>query len=202
MTFPESVRKEVLSKANYLCCKCFRGPAHVHHIEPQEEGGSDEIENAAPLCPSCHAWFGGNPDLRKVIRNMRDFHYENCKKQKLDTELLEQSQTKIDKIMTNQDEQLKILGELASTFAKKFDDIQNKINTGKYPNASTAASDMIAASGTMNTVSGALISWESNKDIKKIHTCRTCNIQISVPYGHSGTVTCPRCRMVISSYWF
>jgi hypothetical protein len=50
----------------------------VHHILPEASGGPDTEENAAPLCPSCHTDFGGNPEKRKTIREMRDFWYELC----------------------------------------------------------------------------------------------------------------------------
>jgi hypothetical protein len=52
----------------------------VHHIIPESQGGPDSEDNAAPLCASCHAAFGGNPDKRKTIREMRDFWYERCDK--------------------------------------------------------------------------------------------------------------------------
>jgi HNH endonuclease len=52
----------------------------VHHIIPQEEGGADTEENAAPLCPTCHDIWGGNPQKRKSIREMRDLWYEICEK--------------------------------------------------------------------------------------------------------------------------
>ena len=50
----------------------------VHHIIPEEDGGPDSEENAAPLCASCHRSFGGNRDLQARIREMRDDWYEKC----------------------------------------------------------------------------------------------------------------------------
>ena len=50
----------------------------VHHIVPEEQGGPNSEENAAPLCPSCHRSYGGNPDHRTRIRDMRDAWYETC----------------------------------------------------------------------------------------------------------------------------
>jgi hypothetical protein len=44
----------------------------VHHIQPESEGGPDTLDNAAALCASCHDLFGGNPEKRKQIRQMRD----------------------------------------------------------------------------------------------------------------------------------
>jgi len=40
----------------------------------------DNLDNAAPLCGSCHDLFGRNPDKRKQIREMRDFWWEVCEK--------------------------------------------------------------------------------------------------------------------------
>jgi 5-methylcytosine-specific restriction endonuclease McrA len=51
----------------------------VHHIIPQEEGGSDREENAAPLCLSCHETYGASSQKREFIREARDLWYEICK---------------------------------------------------------------------------------------------------------------------------
>jgi hypothetical protein len=50
----------------------------VHHITPPEESGSDEIDNAAPLCAGCHDKYGHDPTKRKQIREMRDQWYGIC----------------------------------------------------------------------------------------------------------------------------
>jgi hypothetical protein len=44
----------------------------VHHLVPESEGGADSLENAAPLCASCHDLYGGNPEKRKTLIQMRD----------------------------------------------------------------------------------------------------------------------------------
>jgi uncharacterized protein (DUF3084 family) len=43
---------------------------------PQAQGGTDDIDNAAPLCQNCHDRFGANPEKRKEIRQMRDWWYD------------------------------------------------------------------------------------------------------------------------------
>jgi hypothetical protein len=78
MAFPEKIKLEAKQRANFCCVICHQPFVDVHHIVPQSDGGPDTIENAAPLCGSCHDLFGGNPDKRKQIREMRDFWWEVC----------------------------------------------------------------------------------------------------------------------------
>lgn len=81
MSFPESIRLEVQRKAHFACCICKRvGPPEVHHILPRADGGPDLLDNAAPLCPTCHETYGANPTKRKFIRDARDHWYEICSK--------------------------------------------------------------------------------------------------------------------------
>lgn len=105
MDFTEQVKKEVKEKAAFRCCRCQNIGIHVHHIIPQESGGSDEIENAAPLCPSCHDYYGGNPEKRKEIAQMRNWWYEQVTRQFPDNRQLgrlEDISTKLDKLQKNQ----------------------------------------------------------------------------------------------------
>jgi hypothetical protein len=38
-----------------MCAICKHlHKVQVHHIVPREDGGTDDIENAIPLCPNCH----------------------------------------------------------------------------------------------------------------------------------------------------
>ena len=79
MDFPESVKKEARRKAHFRCVVCREKPfVEVHHIIPQEFGGSNTLDNAAPLCAGCHDYFGNNSDKRKQIKEMRDQWYEIC----------------------------------------------------------------------------------------------------------------------------
>ena len=77
MAFSEKIKDKVRERANFTCCWCDtrHHRIQVHHIVPQSEGGSDDIDNAAPLCPSCHSNHGDNPKLRTDIRNRRDHLY-------------------------------------------------------------------------------------------------------------------------------
>src|SRR3989338_8570386 len=72
MSFSEKIKLEAKRKSHFRCCVCRNAFVEVHHIVPESQGGSDELSNAAPLCASCHDLYGGNPDKRKQIKDMRD----------------------------------------------------------------------------------------------------------------------------------
>lgn len=80
LAFSESLKLEVKHKAHFCCCLCHALGVDVHHIIPEAEKGPDTLDNAAPLCPSCHETYGANPTKRKFIREARDFWYEVCAK--------------------------------------------------------------------------------------------------------------------------
>jgi len=83
MTFSEKVKLEAKRKSAFRCCICHRPFVEVHHIVPQAEGGPDTFSNAATLCSSCHDLYGGNPEKRKIIRQMRDHWWELMGKREL-----------------------------------------------------------------------------------------------------------------------
>ena len=110
MPFSELIKKEVKIKAHYKCCICESFEfLHVHHIKPENEGGPNEIDNAAPLCTRCHSMYGGNPDLQKWIKEKRDFWYEHCKKKLYneDVNQLEKTYIIIENISQHQEKRLK-----------------------------------------------------------------------------------------------
>lgn len=78
MAFSEKLKLEIKRRADFRCCRCREIGIEVHHIVPEAEGGASTEENAAPLCPNCHTWFGDNPKKRKEIAQMRDWWYEAC----------------------------------------------------------------------------------------------------------------------------
>lgn len=79
MAFSEKLKNEVREMAAFRCCRCHEIGIDVHHIIPKLKGGSDEIDNAAPLCQNCHDRYGDNEMKRKEIRQMRDWWYEVVK---------------------------------------------------------------------------------------------------------------------------
>jgi hypothetical protein len=72
MGFSEQVKLEAKRRSAFRYCIDHKVFVEVHHIIPESEGGPDTLDNAAPLCASCHDLFGGNPEKRKQIRQMRD----------------------------------------------------------------------------------------------------------------------------------
>jgi HNH endonuclease len=76
MAFSESIKLKVKEAAAFRCCRCQHTGVEVHHIIPEKDKGPDTLDNAAPLCPSCHSEFGDNPVKRKEITQMRDWWYE------------------------------------------------------------------------------------------------------------------------------
>ncbi|BBL94586.1 hypothetical protein TthHC11_21200 (plasmid) [Thermus thermophilus] len=79
-----SVARETLRRAGGICELCKR-PApfsdingepflEVHHIIPLSEGGADDVNNTAALCPNCHRavhYSEDAPLLREKLRLLR-----------------------------------------------------------------------------------------------------------------------------------
>lgn len=80
MAFSEKIKEEARKLSDGQCVMCKREIAlKIHHIIPQEEGGPDTLDNAAPLCANCHEIYGSNPTKRKLIRQQRDNWYARVK---------------------------------------------------------------------------------------------------------------------------
>jgi HNH endonuclease len=55
MAFNSREVETLLASTGRRCCLCDKlHGIQVHHIQPNEDGGSDDISNAIPLCPNCH----------------------------------------------------------------------------------------------------------------------------------------------------
>jgi hypothetical protein len=130
MAFSEEVKLKVKRKSGFYCCICHAFDVQVHHIQPQSEGGDDTIENAAPLCPSCHDTYGANPQKRKLIRQKRDYWYEIIEEQYSKApEFISQAETVslLAHKVQEQDEEIDSLkGTLSSLLEQHKDDLSNK----------------------------------------------------------------------------
>ena len=82
MSFLEPIKLEAKKRSHYTCVWCQRTDQfiEVHHITPQEEGGPDTLDNAAPLCPNCHTNLGNNTETRRQLRERRDWLWDHCVK--------------------------------------------------------------------------------------------------------------------------
>lgn len=142
MDFTEQTKKIVKEKAAFRCCRCQKISIEVHHIIQQEYGGSSDLNNAAPLCSNCHSDFGDNPIKRKEITQMRDWWYEQVKKQFPDNRQLsglEDISIKLDKLQQNQMN--------LSDFKKELKEFANEtINNMTLGTAAVTASGIANAS--------------------------------------------------------
>lgn len=74
MPFSPAVRQEALLRSKRHCCvfQEFAGRAvNVHHIDPESEGGSSEIDNAIVLCLRCHSEAGHYNDAHPIGNKYR-----------------------------------------------------------------------------------------------------------------------------------
>jgi len=104
MPFSEDLKVKVKKQSHFACCLCHAIGVEIHHIVPQNEGGEDTENNAAPLCPSCHEIYGANPQKRKFITEARDFWYETCaKRYTSDASVLSDIANRLDQSVTKAD---------------------------------------------------------------------------------------------------
>lgn len=82
MPFSEELKLKIKEMSNFTCCWCqdIKNKVEIHHIIPQSQGGDDSFENAAPLCSNCHTMYGNNKDLRKEIKQRKDYWLNICLK--------------------------------------------------------------------------------------------------------------------------
>ena len=75
MPFPVPVMEDALFRSRRCCaiCHCFAGLyANVHHIVPEAEGGSAEVQNAVVLCDRCNAEIVAGRYTPEEVRRFRD----------------------------------------------------------------------------------------------------------------------------------
>lgn len=113
MAFSEKTKIIAKRKSAFRCCLCHKPFVEIHHIIPQAKGGSDNLDNAAPLCSSCHDLYGGNPEKRKTIRQMRDYWWDlMAKRQQRLTEVANSEDTSEIKVNTYLENDLRTSNEI------------------------------------------------------------------------------------------
>jgi hypothetical protein len=102
VAFSHAVRQKALLAAARRCCICrrYRGVLiEVHHIVPASNGGTDDLDNAVPLCFDCHAWaghfFAGHPRgtaySPSELRKARDDWYSKVERGEITAQTEESS---------------------------------------------------------------------------------------------------------------
>jgi Zn finger protein HypA/HybF involved in hydrogenase expression len=183
MAFSEETKRIVRQKAAFQCCRCRSLGVEIHHIVPQKNGGLDDLDNAAPLCPNCHSDFGDNSEKRKSILEMRNWWYETVDRMysPVTNSLLKELGDKVENIQkgnTDAMESLKI--ELKS------------IISGVIDNMNTQSVGVTAS----NVMQLSLAS--SSKLGDGVHAnmmCKKCGTRIGLLIGSNN---CPNCEEEIS----
>ncbi len=83
MSFSRTEVAQLLIKCRRRCCICYRFcgvKIETDHIQPKEDGGTDDIDNAIPVCFDCHAEIHSynvkHPRGRKFTPNELKGHKE------------------------------------------------------------------------------------------------------------------------------
>lgn len=146
MPFSEAIKKEAKRRANYRCVICQTAFVEVHHILPEADGGPDTIENAAPLCGGCHQRYGGNPELRKQLREIRDHWWERCADAKyltVDAGLAQKVDDLRVAMLQGQKRQEDVLGEVKGLFLAQINLAQQQVMaSGSLSGVITAVSSL------------------------------------------------------------
>lgn len=144
MAFSESVKLKVKHLAAFKCCRCQNIGIQIHHITPQEYGGKDELDNAAPLCPNCHDYFGANPVKRKEIKEMRDWWYERVKLmyQQPDYRLLAQVNDKVERLLRSDSDRKKGIDSLKKILKTVAESAIKDLTLETAPEAATFITDI------------------------------------------------------------
>ena len=191
--FPPNIIEEVRRRAAFRCCKCQKIGIHVHHIILLSEGGSDSIDNAAPLCPNCHSEIGHDPAKRNQIIQMRDWWYTvAANKYPTNTQYLQrldQIDSKIDQIRNDyqigQSEWKTGMDELKTTVFNNVKDYINNIWDNLNPeNISAGVSGIINSFDDLTT--GTRLGTLTYANL----WCRNCNTYVGLAIG---TDKCPNC---------
>ena len=148
MPFPESVKLEAKQQANFRCVVCHEPWVEVHHIIPQADQGPDTIDNAAPLCGSCHNRYGGNRDLQKQLTEMRDHWWQRCSEAVSEPGYVQMSKNLDElrgKYVSGQADQNRLLGEVKDLLLGRLRSAQTAIESA------SSVSDVLATSSSMST---------------------------------------------------
>jgi hypothetical protein len=143
---------------------CQKPLVEVHHIHPEKHGGPNTIENAAPLCAGCHSDYGGNPDHRNQIREMRDDWWRRCAEAKyitVDSGLAQTIDSLYTAVLQGQKRQDEMLAEVKTL-------VTEQIN---------AALQQVASSSTVSGVLSATAALASGLPSRPAAMCQPVQVR-------------------------
>jgi len=177
MPFDEGIKKEVRAKSAFRCCRCQEIGVEVHHIIPEEYDGPNTQDNAAPLCPNCHTFFGDNPKKCKEITQMRDWWYRKVEEQFPNrNEMLEKINTSMQNMQVNQTASI---NELKGMLKNISDNMIDKM---------TPETAKITVSGILNTSVASSVKLSNN--VHANFWCSNCGTRIGLLIGRNSCPTC------------
>lgn len=197
--FKETLKLEVKRKAHFKCCICESFDfLHVHHITPQEKGGPETIDNAAPLCTRCHDLYGDNPKKKKWITEKRDFWFDFCEKRLYNEDInaLEKTYKIIEELYTKHEERLKTAEEEIRTLQKTVEELtsQNQRLINVLPTTPIEDRPEIFAQigSNASTISGTVSAMTASLK------CPNCGY-IGLPNEEAPSI-CPYCKKPMHSF--
>ena len=172
MVFEEPIKKEAKRRGIFRCAACQKQFVEVQHIVPPAEGGSNEIDNAIPLCAFCHHRHGDDPTLRDQLRDLRNAWWARCRKSQEESGVIELNQ-RLDQLRADflSDVALESerLAEIRDLLLETIKDIESDVSgAGTVP-------EILAVS---TTVSGSI----------NFFPCPACGY--SVPFGAEACANC------------
>lgn len=182
MPFSTKLKLEIKHKAAFRCCRCHEVGIDIHHIIPQAEQGSDDFENAAPLCQNCHDRFGANFEKRTEIRQMRDWWYDVVKeKYGSGQEKLEKINELVLQLARAQGDSLESLKKDLSKELEEIKQERNNVEKSTKSEMQTIVNDHITATRLGDRVFSNF-------------QCKKCGTSIGLMVGSN---SCPTCGTAI-----
>lgn len=196
MSFKESTKLEAKRKAHFRCCLCEKiVPLDVHHIELESRGGSDELDNAVALCPTCHVAHGGehmDDRTRKWIKEKRDWWYEHCEREQIYMQRIEDVYGILTNPVSGFVSKVNQLQSIAEELALQSNQKASRIPTASPDEIPTLITDLAAASGTLNVVTNAIVNLTDYIFVN----CPKCKLKITFSKSNKFQ-KCPNCGFVM-----
>jgi len=196
MDFTEETKKTIRKKAMFKCCFCQNLDIEIHHIKREEDGGSNDISNGAPLCPNCHERFGNDPNKRKRITEARDNWYEVVERMYPDNRELSRTEKISTKLLKFQHNQINL-----DDFKQVLKDFANEtINNMTLGTAASTASGIANASvsPSMSPSASPSPSPSPSESVDGVHfnvVCGKCGTKVGLLVGSD---VCPTCGELIT----